>query len=257
MDSITWSAIAICSASAFCEKISRFVIDMNLHAQFFAQLRDVTGTTAMDVELTDGATVAELLEKLYAQAPSLGEGIKRFSSGRGRIVGRDHVLGLTNGLHHALCKAVSSSGERGHLPVLVGILADGGAFRQDAEKSEQDAIFLEATSTLRRRKSFDCGHRRGVKKFFVRMRASMRPRVGVSIIFFRQSRKAIRTERRSTRLEVVPGKELAFEWVTFAGDNLLGKNAPPYAHRKTQRHAATDLGRNFLRPSRRGANKTH
>lgn len=30
-------------------------------------------------------------------------------------------------------------------------------------------------------------------------------------------------------LKVVPNKELAFEWITFAGDTLLGKNAPPYA----------------------------
>lgn len=30
-------------------------------------------------------------------------------------------------------------------------------------------------------------------------------------------------------LRLVPGKELAFEWITFAGDSLLGKNAPPVA----------------------------
>ena len=30
-------------------------------------------------------------------------------------------------------------------------------------------------------------------------------------------------------LRLVPGKELAFEWITFAGDELLGYNAPPYA----------------------------
>lgn len=30
-------------------------------------------------------------------------------------------------------------------------------------------------------------------------------------------------------LKLVPEKELAFEWVTFAGDELLGRNAPPYA----------------------------
>lgn len=30
-------------------------------------------------------------------------------------------------------------------------------------------------------------------------------------------------------LKFVPGKELAFEWITFAGDDLLGTHAPPYA----------------------------
>jgi uncharacterized protein YndB with AHSA1/START domain len=30
-------------------------------------------------------------------------------------------------------------------------------------------------------------------------------------------------------LKLVPDKELAFEWITFAGDESLGRNAPPYA----------------------------
>jgi uncharacterized protein YndB with AHSA1/START domain len=30
-------------------------------------------------------------------------------------------------------------------------------------------------------------------------------------------------------LKLVPNRELAFEWITFAGDELLGRNAPPYA----------------------------
>lgn len=30
-------------------------------------------------------------------------------------------------------------------------------------------------------------------------------------------------------LRAVPDKEFAFEWITFAGDNLLGDHAPPYA----------------------------
>jgi molybdopterin converting factor small subunit len=66
---------------------------MNVHAQFFAQLRDVMGTSALDVELTDGATVAELLEKLYAQAPSLAEWDKTILVGAGvEFVERDHIL---------------------------------------------------------------------------------------------------------------------------------------------------------------------
>ena len=30
-------------------------------------------------------------------------------------------------------------------------------------------------------------------------------------------------------LDLVPNQKLVFEWITFAGDDLLGKNAPPYA----------------------------
>ena len=30
-------------------------------------------------------------------------------------------------------------------------------------------------------------------------------------------------------LKLVPDRELAFEWITFAGDELMGKNAPPFA----------------------------
>jgi len=32
-------------------------------------------------------------------------------------------------------------------------------------------------------------------------------------------------------LKAVPGKSLAFEWITFAGDGNLGRNAPPLAPR--------------------------
>lgn len=30
-------------------------------------------------------------------------------------------------------------------------------------------------------------------------------------------------------LDLVPNQKLAFEWITFAGDDLLGENAPPFA----------------------------
>ena len=30
-------------------------------------------------------------------------------------------------------------------------------------------------------------------------------------------------------LKLVPNRELAFEWITFAGDEILGRNAPPFA----------------------------
>jgi molybdopterin converting factor small subunit len=66
---------------------------MNVRAQFFAQLKDVMGTSALNVELTDGATVAELLEKFYAQTPSLRQWDKTILIGAGvEFVERDHVL---------------------------------------------------------------------------------------------------------------------------------------------------------------------
>ena len=66
---------------------------MNVRAQFFAQLKDVMGTSALNVELTDGATVAELLEKFYAQTPSLRQWDKTILIGAGvEFVERDHIL---------------------------------------------------------------------------------------------------------------------------------------------------------------------
>lgn len=44
---------------------------MNLRVQFFAQLRDLAGADERDVELPEGSTVGELLEKIYADTPGL------------------------------------------------------------------------------------------------------------------------------------------------------------------------------------------
>ncbi len=44
---------------------------MKVRAQFFAQLRDVTGKFQIDVDLAEGATVGDLLERIYEQFPSL------------------------------------------------------------------------------------------------------------------------------------------------------------------------------------------
>jgi molybdopterin converting factor small subunit len=66
---------------------------MKVRAQFFAQLRDVTGICETEVELAADATVAELLENLYAQSPVLRSWDKKILIGAGvEFVGRDHVL---------------------------------------------------------------------------------------------------------------------------------------------------------------------
>jgi MoaD family protein len=44
---------------------------MKIRVQFYSQLRDLAGAQEMIVDLSDGATVAELLEKLYQKASAL------------------------------------------------------------------------------------------------------------------------------------------------------------------------------------------
>lgn len=72
----------------------------------------------------------------------------------------------------------------------------------------------------------------GVKKFFA-PEARIDPKIGgrYQIIFFPS--KDPEGESHGTKgariLDLVPNQKLVFEWITFAGDDLLGKNAPPYA----------------------------
>jgi uncharacterized protein YndB with AHSA1/START domain len=72
----------------------------------------------------------------------------------------------------------------------------------------------------------------GVKKFFAPdARIDAVPGGRYEIIFFPS--KDPEGDSHGTRgahiLQIVPDKLLAFEWITFAGDNLLGEHAPPYA----------------------------
>jgi uncharacterized protein YndB with AHSA1/START domain len=72
----------------------------------------------------------------------------------------------------------------------------------------------------------------GVKKFFA-PEAKIDSKIGgrYQIIFFPS--KDPEGESHGTKgariLDLVPDKKLVFEWITFAGDDALGKNAPPYA----------------------------
>ncbi len=72
----------------------------------------------------------------------------------------------------------------------------------------------------------------GVKKFFA-PDAKIDPRVGgdYAILFApKQDPEGNSHGTKGTRiLRFKPGTELAFEWITFAGDESLGKNAPPFA----------------------------
>jgi len=66
---------------------------MKVHVQFFSRLRDLMGTSAMEVEVPEGATVAELLEMFYSRAPALRDWDKSLLVASGvEFVSRDYVL---------------------------------------------------------------------------------------------------------------------------------------------------------------------
>ena len=66
---------------------------MNVRVQFYAQLRDLAGIDDLEVELPQGATVRELLEKVYAQKPVLRAHDKSVLVGAGlEFVDRNHKL---------------------------------------------------------------------------------------------------------------------------------------------------------------------
>jgi molybdopterin converting factor small subunit len=44
---------------------------MKLHVQFFSRLRELAGVSEIELELSSGATVADLLELLYLRTPAL------------------------------------------------------------------------------------------------------------------------------------------------------------------------------------------
>ena len=68
---------------------------MKVRAQFYAQLRDVVGSREIDVDLTEGATVGDLLEQIYAQQPKLRPHDKSVLVGAGlEFVERNYKLKL-------------------------------------------------------------------------------------------------------------------------------------------------------------------
>jgi MoaD family protein len=66
---------------------------MRVRAQFYAQLRDVVGEAKLDIELSDGAIVSDLLEQLYQRYPSLRVHDKAILVGTGvEFVDRNYKL---------------------------------------------------------------------------------------------------------------------------------------------------------------------
>jgi molybdopterin synthase sulfur carrier subunit len=66
---------------------------MNVRVQFFAQLRDIAGTSESSIELPPNSTATDLLETVYRQIPSLRPNDKTILVGVGvEFVDRNHVI---------------------------------------------------------------------------------------------------------------------------------------------------------------------
>jgi len=68
---------------------------MKVRVQFYAQLRDLIGARDLEVQLEEGATVRDLLEKIYTQQPALRAHDKSILIGAGvEFVDRNYMLKL-------------------------------------------------------------------------------------------------------------------------------------------------------------------
>ena len=66
---------------------------MKVRVQFYAQLRELIGVNELELELPQGVTVRELLEKIYAQKPALRPHDKSILVGAGlEFVDRNYKL---------------------------------------------------------------------------------------------------------------------------------------------------------------------
>jgi molybdopterin converting factor small subunit len=66
---------------------------MKVRVQFYSQLRDLVGTQTVDVDLTNGVAVSDLLEDLYSRIPALRSHDKNILVGAGvEFVGRNYRL---------------------------------------------------------------------------------------------------------------------------------------------------------------------
>ena len=66
---------------------------MRVRVQFYAQLREPAGTAELDVDLANGSTIRELLEKIYEIKPALRPHDKSILVGVGvEFVDRDYVI---------------------------------------------------------------------------------------------------------------------------------------------------------------------
>ncbi len=61
--------------------------------QFFSRLKDIAGSSEIEVEVKDGSTIDDLLGQLYARSPRLRDWDNNILIGAGvEFVERSHVL---------------------------------------------------------------------------------------------------------------------------------------------------------------------
>jgi len=66
---------------------------MKLHVRFYSQLRDLVGHSELDLDLAEGTVVSDLLEQIYAKAPTLRSHDKSILVGAGvEFVDRNYEL---------------------------------------------------------------------------------------------------------------------------------------------------------------------
>jgi molybdopterin converting factor small subunit len=66
---------------------------MEIHVQFFAQLRDAAGASDLSLELPIGSTVGDLLAEVYERIPALRNWNESILMGAGvEFVARDYIL---------------------------------------------------------------------------------------------------------------------------------------------------------------------
>ena len=66
---------------------------MKIDVQFYAQLRDLVGIRGLEVDLSEGATVRELLDQIYAKQPALRSHDRSILIGAGvEFVDRNYKL---------------------------------------------------------------------------------------------------------------------------------------------------------------------
>jgi MoaE-MoaD fusion protein len=66
---------------------------VKVRLQFFSRLRDLTGQARIDLDVADGTTAADLLEKIYSNTPALRDWDKSILVAAGvEFVGRDYVV---------------------------------------------------------------------------------------------------------------------------------------------------------------------
>jgi molybdopterin converting factor small subunit len=66
---------------------------MTVRVQFFAQLRDVSGTPELQIELDEHSSIGDLLDRIYQQKPALRVHDQSTLIGVGvEFVGRDYIV---------------------------------------------------------------------------------------------------------------------------------------------------------------------